>query len=437
MTTGKIVRCGILPISLAISSCPLLAQGAPPDLPHVALPNTPSLIYSTRPDDPWNQIFYFLFSRRLQVRLSEEFPEGAPFLDLGVGTPVSKNLFERNETGDRAIDPLYPTFFVGFGGMLVLRDPAYPQFTKSLRAALDDNSPRSPVGRAMMQSDLWGAYDRLSIAFLPDDERALGDRRKAVVDLIGRLIRKVALTRDEIKALPENYSAAVSQDSFPNVFSKTSGWLEVKWFLPRQHDDQAEYRRVTRVFLKPTHPQHDLKKFLNSLPSDDPENSRGMDGVALITQLILLDSHGNPQPTNVTLESQVRLFDRTPKGKLLTSLKVCEVSRKMFMENPGSGGLVPEDDATPVYLSNGGSYGFAEGHLTERQIREPIQVKMRTRCARCHDEDLGLVRTFAIARPPHAPPVKQLDSAGRDAVDFDIAKKRKQQVLQALLAYFR
>jgi len=435
--TWKIGRSGILTISLAISSCPLLAQGAPPDLPHIALLNTPALIYSTRADDPWNQIFHFLFSRRLQVRLSEELPEGAPFLDLGVGTPVSKSLFERDEIGDRAIDPFYPTFSVGFGAMLVLRDPAYPQFAKSLRSALDDNSPRPTVARAMMQSDLWGAYDELSFAFLPDDERALGERRKAVLDLIGRLIRKVALTRDQINALPENYSAAVSQHSFPDLFSKTSGWLEVKWFLPRQHDDEARYRRVTRVFLKPTHPQHDLKKFLNSLPKDDPEKLRDVDGVALITQLILLDSHGNPQPTKLTLESQVRLFEHTPDGKLRTSLKVCEISRKVLLENPGSGGLVPEDDAGPVYLSSGGSYGFAEGHLTERQVREPVQVKLRTRCARCHDEDLGLVRTFAIARPPHAPPVKQLDSAGTEAADFDISEKRKQRAFQGLLTYFR
>ena len=110
----------------------LLAQGAPANLPRVTLPDAADLIYSTRPDDPLNTIFYFLFSRCFQARLSSDFPEGAPFLDLGIGIQISKDVFERNETGDRAIDPMYPTFFVGFGSMLVLRDLAYPKFTKSL-----------------------------------------------------------------------------------------------------------------------------------------------------------------------------------------------------------------------------------------------------------------------------------------------------------------
>jgi hypothetical protein len=63
---------------------------------------------------------------------------------------------------------MYPTFSVGFGSMLVLRGPAYAKFTESPRTALDDNSPRSAAARAMMQSDLWGAYDELSLRFLPD-----------------------------------------------------------------------------------------------------------------------------------------------------------------------------------------------------------------------------------------------------------------------------
>jgi len=39
----------------------------------------PELIYAQDPNDAWNRIFYFLFSRRIQARLSDEFPEGAPF----------------------------------------------------------------------------------------------------------------------------------------------------------------------------------------------------------------------------------------------------------------------------------------------------------------------------------------------------------------------
>lgn len=111
------------------------AQRAPSDLPRVGLGATPELIYSVNPNDPWNKIFYFLFSRKLTVRLSSDFAEGAPFIDRS-GRKVSTRVFERNETGDRAIDPMYPTFAVGFGSMLALSDSAYPAFTQALRAAL-------------------------------------------------------------------------------------------------------------------------------------------------------------------------------------------------------------------------------------------------------------------------------------------------------------
>ena len=70
------------------------------------------------------------------MRLSSDFAEGAPFLDGPGGRRVSTRVFERNEAGDRAIDPMYPTFFVAFGSMLVLSDSAYPAFTQALRDAL-------------------------------------------------------------------------------------------------------------------------------------------------------------------------------------------------------------------------------------------------------------------------------------------------------------
>lgn len=416
-------------------SCLSLAQGAPANLPRVTLPDAPNLIYSTRSDDSWNTIFYFLFSRRLSARLSSDFQEGAPFRDLGAGIKVSDHVFERNETGDHAIDPMYPTFFVGYGSIVVLRDPAYPKFVKSLRTALDGDSPRSAIARALMQNDLWGAYDALFFPFLPDDEKALGERRKTALDLIGRLIRKVALTPEEIRALPDNYAVVARRHSFPDVFDKDSGWIEVQWFLPRTHDLEAGFRRVSRVFLKPAHPQRNTGMFLNSLPND-PTNPTSLDGVALITQLLALDSHGNPQPTRLTLEAQVRLFDRSHEGKLKSAVKVCEIRRQLLIENPSSGGTVTEDEGTPVYLSNGGSYGFAEGQLTDREVREPVLVKLRTRCARCHGEDLQQVMTFSIVKPPHAPPVKQLDPAVTAVADFDISAMRKRQEFKALLSYF-
>ena len=424
----------LLPIFVSL----LLGQGAPSNLPRVYLSGSTGLIYSNNSSDAWNRIFYFLLSRRLQVRLSSDFPEGAPFTNELGDRSISTRTFERNEIGDRAIDPMYPTFFVGFGSMLVLSDSTYPQFIQALSDALNENVPRSVNARALMQSDLWGAYDALFPAFLPDDERKLGELRRAALDLIGQLIRKVALTPDEISTLPDNYSSMVRRYSLPDVFAKDSVWIEIAWFLPRMHDGAAGYRRVSRVFLKPTHAPRDIGKFLEAQAST-PDDPSGLDGVALLTQLLLIDSRGDLQPTRVTSEVQVRLFLRTNPAKPKTTMRVCEISRKLFLQNPNSGGLVLEEESTPAYLSNGGSYGFAEGQFMPgaSTMSEPVQVKLRTRCAACHGENLAQIMTFSIARPPKAPPIRQLNPAAADVADIDMANKRKSKEFQALREYFK
>ena len=431
-----------------LASLMALAQGAPSNLPRVGMGAAQESIYSVNPNDPWNKIFYFLFSRRLTVRLSSDFAEGAPFVDSPAQTKMSTRVFERNEIGDRAIDPMYPSFMVGFGSMLVLSDTAYPVFTQALRDALQENTMRSASARALMQSDLWGAYDTLFVPFLPDDEKKLGDRRKTALDLIGRLIRKVALTPDDINALPETYSSAVRQYKLPDVFDKNTGWIEVAWFLPREHDGAAGYRRVSRVFLKPVHAPADVHKFLEA-QADVPDDVSALEGAALITQLLLIDSHGKLRPTRLTSEAQVRLFARgAGSGTVKGSIRMCEISRKRLVQDPGSGGLIEDDDDTPAYVTNGGTYSFAEGPFIGGQpvagqtyslpeIGEPIQVKLRTRCSVCHGDNLNQMMTFSIARPPHPPQIRQLNPTSTVVADVDISVKRKRNDFQSLLEYFK
>ena len=237
--------------------CGALASAQMQAPPRVAFLK-PEPIYAQDATDSWNRLFCFLFSRRMEVRLSDEFPEGAPFTKAGVdvnllraGRQISTRTFERSELGDRAIDPLYPGSLDGAAARLILSDPNYGEFTKALRDAILDKTPRSPLARALMQSDLWSAHDILFVPFLPADEKILGDRRRLVVDLLARFIRKIALTSDEIKSLPDNYSVAMRQYSLPDVMHQNSGWIEVQWFPQRQHDSDAGYRRVSRIFVKP------------------------------------------------------------------------------------------------------------------------------------------------------------------------------------------
>jgi len=438
----------------ALSGSKLVGQEATDAFPKAALlEGGPRAIYSSDPNDSWNRIFYYLFSRRIETRLSDQFAEGAPFVD-----GISTRLFERDEIGDRAIDPLYPSKFASTGTYLVLTDPAYANFKKALQDALDDNGQRSPLARALMQSDLWGAHDILSVPFLRADEKDLGKLRLTVLDLISRLIKKIALTPEEISTLRDNYSAAVREHSFPDVFAKDGGWVEVLWFYPRAHDEVAGFRRTARVFVKPKMPQRDVQQFLNGIPDRlESDPIFGLDGVALVTQLLLIDSNGKLEPTPLTSEVQVRLFETVTKASMKPNdgtlkmmdgsferarLQVCEISRRLFLEEPGSGGLVQEDDNSRAYA---GHYGFAESEPVNQgspdgstTVDAPVQVTLRVRCAFCHGEALTQLMTFAIVRPPHfhPPPVKILNSNEHETARLAIKEKEKQKEFQALLAYF-
>src|SRR5207247_352073 len=72
----------------------------------------PQAIYSADLEDPWNRIFYLLFTRNVKVWVSDDFADAAPFQSVYQPTSsklsVSDRLLERIEGGDRAIEPFYP-----------------------------------------------------------------------------------------------------------------------------------------------------------------------------------------------------------------------------------------------------------------------------------------------------------------------------------------
>jgi hypothetical protein len=102
----------------------------------------PQRLYGNDPEDSWNRIFHCLFTRTVTLRLTEDFQEGAPFRTASFGgipgfpvLRVSDRTFERIESGDRGIDPLYPSFLDSVGTLRLFTEPRYAEFEKALRAA--------------------------------------------------------------------------------------------------------------------------------------------------------------------------------------------------------------------------------------------------------------------------------------------------------------
>jgi hypothetical protein len=74
---------GIMIVAVAAAQASRSADDPSEVPPRTRLAETPETIYSNSPDDSWNRIFYYLFSRRVTARLTADFPEGEPFRDVG------------------------------------------------------------------------------------------------------------------------------------------------------------------------------------------------------------------------------------------------------------------------------------------------------------------------------------------------------------------
>ena len=239
----------------------IIARGAQ-QTPNAVFLDAPSAVYAPDPNDSWNKIFFYLFSRRIQTRVTDEFPEFRGATDftrpedprvvmLPVSIGISERAFERDEIGDRAIDPLYPSFLRSTGAQVILNDPAYSDLSKALQKALGENGARSPVARALMQADLWSAYDTLYSTRWSQRPMPETEQRRVLLDLLARLIRKIALTDDEIRSLPANYSVAAQRESLPYLFRKDGEWLEVRWMphLVNELTEGTDFRKE-RTFLR-------------------------------------------------------------------------------------------------------------------------------------------------------------------------------------------
>ncbi|HKZ77463.1 MAG TPA: hypothetical protein VJ124_04000 [Pyrinomonadaceae bacterium] len=347
-------------------------------------------IYAVDPNDVWNRIFACLFTRTFRARLSNEFKEGAPFTQIEYTQfphelSLSTRLFERVEIGDRGIEPLYPAFFTSEGVSRVLSEPIYSQLNQALTDALEEKRARPPLERALMQSDIWAAYDLL-YRYSSETRLQFQEQSDRLLLLLARFTKKLALTSKEIEQLPDNYAAAAKSSPLPRFFDQVSGWLEIQWRPSREHDHSADYRRATRVFVRPASIQSDKLGFLNSLPNA-PDPASKLDAGALVTQNLLLDSSGRVVPSRLTYDVQLRRFIKDSRGALVrTEVAEYELSRRLLLLKPSSGGLVVLGSRSDLSAGSG------------KRLRIRITVTEPVRRDRAHSGHVAI----ALLRMPWA-----------------------------------
>jgi len=403
----------------------------------------PQPIYSADLHDSWNRIFFLLFTRAVATRLSDDFKVEGPFVSaIAMGNPslqATSRTVERIESGDRAIDPLYPNFFSSKGSEPILLDPGFTELKQALQQACAETAPRPPLERALMQADVWAAYDIVS--WSRESEGAMGDHARTLLPLLGQFITKLALADEEIAALPRNYLAAQSSQNLPHLFDQTSGWMEIEWFPGRSHDEEGENRHAARVFLKPP---GNARSFLDHVNRrirkrrrDEivlPEGIKSLNGAALITQVLLIDRKGRVVPSPLISDLQLRTVARDAQGNFKGStVEEYELSRQLMLSDPSSGGFVHRTADEPAYLpASGNDFTFAARMIAEREPKPPILATLRRRCDSCHDGTT--VFTFSIIQIPGrpSPPLRVLHPADDERAVYVAKRKMQDKTFQSL-----
>ena len=397
----------------------------------------PQSIYAADPKDPWNRIFHLLFTRTVRTRMTSDFPESRPFsaarqFGLARSVLVSTRTFDRFEIGDRAIEPLYPSFFNAEGVRQVLAEPNFSQLKTALLEANAETNRRPAIARALMQSDAWAAFDLL-YRFL----NSVRDRNRVeqLLPLFSKLVTKIALTEHEIASLPSNYEQARADLNLPDLFSRDSSWIEIQLSPDRLHDDAADFRRAARVFIHPV-TATDKQAILERLRTEERPLSQ-LNGLVLVMQDLLVDDQGRAVPSPIIRDVQIRKFTTDANGKLAsTEVQQFELSRRRLLTESAPGGMIQFTEESPSYLANAGNdYTFASTISNDGPQDRWVAVltTLRGRCESCHGRMVGALFTLSTHEGLPLRPIAQLNPAANERASYVAARKTGREDFRALM----
>jgi len=207
---------------------------------------------------------------------------------------------------------------------------------------------RDPVKRAMLQRDLWAVFD-WSVGQYSANERPQYDKEKQELQVrLAEVLRRLALTPDEITSLPDTYAQAVASGAFgkefdsahpeepflpPDLFDPHGPWVciepspESDSGVARMHIDNFSGRSSFLVFVRLPEGRKATFDYFQSLwnfpqpyvrgPSfaadqapinpDLPSFPAGTQ-VALVRRATLIDNQGSLEASSITESVQIRVY---------------------------------------------------------------------------------------------------------------------------------
>ena len=282
-----------------------------------------------------------------------------------------------------------------------------------------------PLKRAMLQRDLWAVFD-----WSAKTSSSHRQERQELQSKLVSAIRSVALSREQIHALPDNYADAVRTKVFaeqydpgrrevaflpPDLFLPDGPWVCISArggqpIAPR-HAFHFSGHSVFLIFIRLPEGRASTLNYLKSLrefpvfttvgnsdqkfPNPDLPQFPVGSQVALVRKLALIDNQGNLIPTRLTEQMQIRVhraISKTiPAGVDLSSnperdsqdffeFKLSRV--KLFAQD--SGGLLAlarDEKEFHLFMSHGID---PFDRLKENEPMERHRITPLRSCVNCH-----------------------------------------------------
>ena len=315
-------------------------------------------IYDSNPDHIWNRVFRQFYRRTTK---------------------------DGKEYGSDELDPL-----LWFDTTYLLDGYSHQQAIQVLDEFLTtyaENLIRDPLKRAMFQHDMWAVFDWLSFQSDP-----YPSQRKALETRLAQVIKRVALTREQIVSLPDNYKLALESNVFPtnyqedhpemaflpfDLFHPNSAWVAIgreSGPVAMAHTNSAPFfgRSVFLVFVRSPDGRAATLDFVQSLNTEpDPVLAIGSE-VALVRRMLLIDDQGDLILSPLIETIQIRHF------KPEQIFQEFELDRTYLFEG-FAGGLHSKNDLFLLFSSHGDV--FEGDHGPE------LRATIPDICEACHSED--------------------------------------------------
>lgn len=378
-----------VPIRLSQAATPTFATGTPTiqQSMNASDKRTPVpvewAVYDPDPQHLWNRLFRALWSRTTV--------DGA-------------------EYGRDALDPLLwegitPPF---------LKEPAYGEALRVLDeflATRGENLIANPLKHAMLQRDLWAVFDWLAV-----EAKGSPSQHQALELRLAQAVQRLALTKEQIERLPDNYQATVNAHVFPMSYQQARpsvAFLPNTLFTPRgdwisvgreggpiaiTHVQSFPFvgRSVFLLFVRVPAGREPTLNFFRALQDGAPnlELSDGTE-VALVRQMLLIDTQGNLVASPIVESIQIRHFYADRDQSFYEF--ILNRNRLFGGETGGLEALTP--DATDFALFNAHGVDFS---ILNSQQADQEQVMTLMTCQACHVDQfqriMGLQSVLSYSR---------------------------------------